>query len=44
MLRTVNGVAVAPQPVDARRPAAVGVPLTQRRVVDFGLVSSACCR
>ncbi|MEE1803340.1 hypothetical protein ACIQVO_06385 [Streptomyces sp. NPDC101062] len=44
MLRTVHGVAVEPNPFDARRRAALGAPLTQRRVVDFGLVNSARCR
>ncbi|MFE2938440.1 hypothetical protein ACFXKG_05100 [Streptomyces sp. NPDC059255] len=44
MLRTVHGAAVEPTPFDARRTAAVGAPLTQRRVVDFGLVNSARCR
>ncbi|WP_269439578.1 hypothetical protein [Streptomyces paludis] len=44
MLQTANEAATAPKPLDAGRYAAVGVPLTQRRVVDFGLVNSACCR
>ncbi|WP_265737729.1 hypothetical protein [Actinacidiphila oryziradicis] len=44
MLRTVHGTAVAPNPIDAQRRDAAGALLTQRRVVDFGLVNSACCR
>ncbi|MEV7084796.1 hypothetical protein AB0O07_02640 [Streptomyces sp. NPDC093085] len=44
MLRTVHGAAVEPDPTEAGRPTAQGTSLTQRRVVDFGLVNSARCR
>jgi hypothetical protein len=44
MSRTVTGTATAPGSLDARRYDAVGTLLTQRRVVDYGLVTSTCCR
>ncbi|MFE2432814.1 hypothetical protein ACFXJ5_39680 [Streptomyces sp. NPDC059373] len=43
LLRAVPGTAVAPRPLDARRRHAAGALLTQRRVVDFGLVNTMCC-